>query len=144
MSQTPHAHKGPGLISRGNRYQAGTPAPHSMALQEASLRTNQEQNPPTTLTRRLVVRGRKRKSQLVIEFPSSGSGLHSMLERLSSARRVEVLGSSVSGYGFCHKAETSFCRWRHGPSAPCPRSASKDGRFPASRRSRASQLRDCG
>lgn len=134
------------MISRGNRCQAGAPAPHrgsSMALHQASLRVNQEQKPPITLTGRLVVRGRKRKSQLVIEFPSSGSGLHSMLERLSSARLVAVLGASVSGYGFCHKAEPSFRRWRHGSSAPCPRSASKDGRFPASHRSRASQLWDC-
>ena len=52
--------KGPDLISHGNRRQAGTPARHrgsSTALQEASLRANQEQNALTALTRRLVVRG---------------------------------------------------------------------------------------
>lgn len=50
MSQTPPEHKGPGSISRDNRCQAGAPAPYSMALHEASLRANQEQNSPTTHT----------------------------------------------------------------------------------------------
>lgn len=52
---------------------------------------------------------------------------HSRLERLSSAGLPQAPAASISGCGFCHKAETSFQSRCRGSLAPRPGSARKDG-----------------